>query len=171
MPKPKKPKASPPTQRLVGISAIAARLKLTPRRVQQLVEEGLPRVTRGKYDVDHVLDWYIAKLQRELAGDGSEPGSANYLQEQARDRAAAADLKELKLAIQRGELVAIADVEKQMGDLAASTKARLLAVPARLAPDLIGETSRVMLQAKIEKGIKEALQLLAGTEPQGLPAC
>jgi hypothetical protein len=41
------------------------------------------------------------------------------------------------------------------------TKARLLAVPARLAVDLVNETSRVMIQAKIEKAIKEALTTLA----------
>ena len=158
-------KKSKPSPRLVGIAAIAERLRLTPRRVQQLVGEGLPRVTRGKYDVDQVLDWYIARLERQLAGDGDDPGGINYLQEQARDRAATADLKELKLARERGNLVSIIDVEKQMTDLVGATKARLMAVPARLAPDLIGETSRVMIQAKIEKAQKEALQHLAAIAP------
>ena len=37
-----------------------------------------------------------------------------------------------------------------------TTKARIMAIAPRLAPELVGETSRVMIQAKIEKASKEA---------------
>ncbi len=148
--------------RLVGIAAIAERLKLTPRRIQQLAGEGLPRVTRGKYDVDAVLDWYIAKLERQLARQTDEDGEiAQRHNEEMRLLSARADLQEMDLATKRRELVAIADVEKQMTDLVITTKARILTVPARVAPELLGEESRVMVQAKIEKAIKEALSHLA----------
>jgi hypothetical protein len=147
----KKSPAPPAGPRLVGIAAVAARLRVTPRRVQQLVGDGLPRVTRGKYDIDAVLDWFILRLEAQLAGD-TDPSTK-------------ADLAEIVLAQQRRELVSIADVEKAMTDLVVTTKARLMAVPARLAPDLVGETSRVMIQAKIEKAQKEALQHLASTTP------
>jgi len=158
-----KPKASRPLKpRLVGIAAIAERLRLTPRRIQQLVGEGLPRVTRGKYDVDAVLDWYIARLERQLAGETDEDGETEKrYSEELRLLSARADMQELDLASHRRELVSIADVEKQMTDLVITTKARILTVPARIAPDLLGEQSRVMLQAKIEKSLKEALSHLA----------
>lgn len=160
----KKKAASVPKPRLAGISAIAERLKLTPRRIQQLAGEGLPRVTRGKYDVDQVLDWYIAKLERQLAGETDENGAAaKKYNEELRLLSARADQQELDLAARRGELVSIADAEKEMTDLVATTKARILTVPARVAPDLLGEQSRVMVQAKIEKAIKEALAHLAET--------
>ena len=157
-------KKKPPVRRLVPIAAIAERLHLTPRRIQQLVGEGLPRVTRGKYDVDEVLDWYIARLERQLAGEIDEEGQlAKKEKEELRLLSAKADLEELDLASKRRELVAIADVEKQMTDLVITTKARILTVPARVAPELIGEQSRVMVQAKIEKSLKEALSHLAET--------
>lgn len=157
-------KHMPPAPRLVGIAAIAERLRLTPRRIQQLTGEGLPRVTRGKYDVDAVLDWYIARLERRLAGEIDEEGEiAKREKEEMRLLSARADLNELDLASKRRELVSIADVEKQMTDLVITTKARILTVPARVAPDLLGEQSRVMLQAKIEKSLKEALSHLAET--------
>jgi hypothetical protein len=41
------------------------------------------------------------------------------------------------------------------------TKACIMAIPPRLAPELVDEPSRVMVQAKIEKALKEALTLLA----------
>jgi phage terminase Nu1 subunit (DNA packaging protein) len=149
-------------RRLANIAAIAERLKLTPRRIQQLVGEGLPRVTRGKYDVDEVLDWYIAKLEKQLAGETDENGAAaKRYNEELRLLSARADEQELELALRRGELVAIGDVEKEMTDLVATTKARILTVPARVAPDILGEQSRVMVQAKLEKALKEALEHLS----------
>jgi phage terminase Nu1 subunit (DNA packaging protein) len=167
-PKPKHKSVSKPKLRLVGIAAIAERLRLTPRRIQQLAGEGLPRVTRGKYDVDAVLDWYIAKLQRELARQTDEDGEiAKREREELRMLSAKADLQEIELASKRRELVAIADVEKQMTDLVITTKARILTVPARVAPEILGEQSRVMVQAKIEKAIKESLSHLAEVHSNG----
>ena len=155
-------KVSAPRVRLVGIATIAERLRLTPRRIQQLAGEGLPRVTRGKYDVDAVLDWYIARLERQLAGEIDEDGAVQQKEiEELRLLSARADMQELDLASQRRELVSIADVEKKMTDLVITTKARILTVPARVAPELLGEQSRVMLQAKIEKALKEALSHLS----------
>lgn len=137
---------------------IAGRLRLTPRRIQQLVGEGLPRVTRGKYDVDQVLDWYIARLERQLAGDSDEDADqVSHRKHELRLLSAKADLQELDLATKRRELVAIADVEKEMTDLVITTKARILAVPGRAAADLVGEQSRVMVQAKLDKSLREAL--------------
>lgn len=158
--RPKAPKT--PKPRLVAIGPIAERLRLTPRRIQQLVGEGLPRVTRGKYDVDQVLDWYIARLEGQLARGTDEDGEqTTRTREELRLLSAKADREELDLAERRRDLVAIADVEKQMMDLVVSTKARILAVPARVAPELVNEQSRVMAQAKIEKALKEALSHLA----------
>jgi phage terminase Nu1 subunit (DNA packaging protein) len=154
--------AAKPRIRLVGIAAIAERLRLTPRRIQQLAGEGLPRVTRGKYDVDAVLDWYVAKLERQLARQTDEDGDiALREKEEMRMLSAKADLQELDLASRRRELVSIADVEKTMTDLVITTKARILTVPARVAPEILGEQSRVMVQAKIEKALKESLSHLS----------
>jgi hypothetical protein len=72
-------------------------------------------------------------------------------------------LKEIELAKERGQLVAIQDVEKEMTDLVLITKARIMAIPPRLAPELVGEPSRVMIQAKLEKACKESLSYLAKT--------
>ena len=155
-------KKEKPKPRLVGIAHIAERLRLTPRRIQQLNGEGLPRVTRGKYDVDEVLDWYIAHLEKRLAGESDEDShNVSQRKHELRLLAAKADLQEIELAAKRRELVSVGDVEKQMTDLVITTKARILSVPARLAADLVGEQSRVMAQAKLEKALKEALSHLA----------
>ena len=67
------------------------------------------------------------------------------------------ELREIELAEKRGSLVSIVDVEKTLSDLVLTTKARIMGIAPRLAAELIGESSRVMIQAKIEKEIRSAL--------------
>jgi phage terminase Nu1 subunit (DNA packaging protein) len=157
---PRAARRAPAPPRILTISAVAERLKLTPRRIQQLVAEGMPRVTRGKYDADQVLDWYIARLEGQLAGQRGDDADYNYKDEQARDRAAAADLKELKVALQRAELVSIADVEKEITDLVVTTKAAVMAAPARAAPKCIG-LEALAIKAVLDDELKQALTKLA----------
>jgi phage terminase Nu1 subunit (DNA packaging protein) len=167
-----KEKAEKP--RIVGIKQIAEILNLTRARIQQLVQEGLPKKLRGKYDQDECTGWYIRYLQalvekRAIVDPGGEV-LANERESRLRLLKADADLREIELARERGQLVTIEEVEKELADLILSSKARIMGVAPRVAPDLVGETSRVMVQAKIEKALKEALLILSKREtstPQG----
>jgi phage terminase Nu1 subunit (DNA packaging protein) len=152
---------------LVDVKRLAAALNVTDRRVQQLTKEGLPKELRGKYDLGKCMLWYIRYLQAALekskvpldGGHGGEYVGAR--DEKVRLLRAEAELKEIELAQQRGQLMAIADVESEMTELVLTTKARIMAIAPRVAPELVGESSRVMIQAKIEKACKEALLQLA----------
>jgi phage terminase Nu1 subunit (DNA packaging protein) len=159
-------KKPPTTKRVLGIAAVAERLKLTPRRVQQLVAEkpeGLPKEGRGRYDIDKVLDWYIARLEKQLACGSDEEGSIAYNRERARDRAAGADLREIELAERRKQLVAIPDVEKAMTDLVVATKAAILSVPGRVALSLVGADAGA-IREKLEHELEAALTKLSGRQ-------
>lgn len=150
--------------RICNAIALAEFFGLTKQRVHQLVAEGMPRELRGKYDLDKAARWYIRYLQaaiekRAIPMDGDELVSEQ--KERVRKLRLNADLKEIELARERGQLVAVEDVEKELSDLVLTTKARIMAVAPRLAPELLGETSRVMAQAKIEKALKESLAQLA----------
>lgn len=149
---------------LLNAEKLAVIINLTKSRVFQLVAEGMPKELRGKYDVDKCTGWYIRYLQAALEKkavpmEGGEIVSER--EERVRNLRAAADLKEIELARARGLLVSIEDVEREMTELVLTTKARVMAIAPRLAPELLSETSRVMAQAKIEKSLKEALLHLA----------
>ena len=149
---------------LVNVTKLSKALNVTPRRVQQLVAEGLPKAKRGRYELGQCMLWYIRYLQKALEQRAVTQPDGSHItthKERLRIMRADAEMKEINLAVRRGELVAIADVEKEMTDLVVTTKARILLVPARVAPELLGETSRVIVQAKIEKALKEALLHLA----------
>jgi phage terminase Nu1 subunit (DNA packaging protein) len=148
----------------VDVTKVASALNLTEARVQQLVKEGMPRESRGQYDPVKCLLWYVRYLQKALekkAVPTLDGGFVGEREERVRLLRADADLREMELAKERGLLVALPDIEKMVTDLVLTTKARIMAIPPRLAPELVGETSRVMIQAKLEKACKESLAYLA----------
>jgi hypothetical protein len=77
----------------------------------------------------------------------------------------------MELAEARSTLIALAHVQTAYVDLVLTTNAHVLAIPARIVPELIGETSHAIIQAKIEEACKEALSRLArsGTDQPGPP--
>jgi len=149
---------------IVSVGKVAKALNLTPQRVQQLANEGLPKEDRGRYDLGKCMLWYIRYLQTALEKKAVPMANGGYSgerEERIRLLRAEAELKEMELAKQRGQLVAISDVESEWSNLVAATKGMILAIPPRVAPELVGESSRIVIEAKIKKECKEALRLLA----------
>jgi len=143
------------------------------RRVQQLVKEGMPKEAHGKYEPMRCLVWRVRDLQKKLDGKIAANGDPSTItEERLRLMRAEAELKEIELARQRKQLVLVEDVEQEMTKLVLDTKARILAIAPRLAAELVGQQdSRVMIQAKTEKVLKDALFQLAkyGHEPVTAP--
>lgn len=148
----------------VDVTKIANALNLDERRVQQLVKEGMPRVSRGEYDPVKCMLWYIRYLQQALEQKSVPTLDGGLIGERdARVRllSADADLREMELSRERSQVVSIAVANRACDDLARETTARIMGVPPRLANELVGEGSRMMIQAKIEGALRDALRLLA----------
>ena len=79
-----------------------------------------------------------------------------------RDTTAAAKLKEMKLAILKEEYVKLEDVNKRWNEQAGRVKAKLLALPARLSPQLAGLNTTAEVSAVLAGAVNEALSELAG---------
>lgn len=158
---------------IVNVDKVAEALNLKPRRVQYLVKEGLPTEGRGQYDPVKCMWWYIRYLQvklKEKSVPTAEGGYSGEREERVRRLRADSEMKELNLAERRKKLVAIKDMERAITELVLTAKARMLAIPPRLADELMGVTSRVMLQALIEKAINEALVQLSKGPDAGILA-
>jgi hypothetical protein len=148
----------------VPADKIAQALNLTEQRVHQLVKEGLPKEGRGQFDPVKCILFYIRYLQKALEKKAIPTLDGGYLgerEERVRLLRADADLREMELASQRSQLVAIEDVERAVTDLVRTTTARVMIIAPRLAAELVGEASRVMIQAKLEKACRESLAYLA----------
>lgn len=152
--------------RIVGIAEITIALNLTKQRISQLVQLGLPKKLRGKYDQDECVGWYIRYLQARIEKRAIDEGGKSFAserEERVRLVRALADLREIELARERGQLVLI-DVQREMLDLVQATTARLMAIAPRLASELVGDDSRVMIHAKLERALRDTLLTLAQRE-------
>jgi len=138
------------TANKVPATAAAALIKVTPRRLQQLVKEGwITRAGRGGYSVVGVVHGYIDFLQDE-ARRSSKSASASRVTD-ARTREIELRIAEKEANhLAEGREAAIAGVDLIIGGL----RADLTAAPARITSDL-------EVRRKIETVIDAALRAAA----------
>jgi phage terminase Nu1 subunit (DNA packaging protein) len=133
-----------------GVEA-AAFLGLPERAFYRMVEEGvIPKAGSGEYILGDVTEAY---WQSRFGSEGLEA-------EQTRLTKAKADLAELNLAEQRGEVHRAAAVMRVWADNVLNAKTRLLAIPTKCAPALVGK-SLLEITKELKREISEALNELA----------
>jgi phage terminase Nu1 subunit (DNA packaging protein) len=150
------------------IDTIAKLLKLTPRRVQQLVAEGvIPKAERGRYELVPAVHGYIDYLKERAINGEVEGGESR---DKARLLKARADIAEAEAQRVTGTLVPVGEVSRIWMDMMGRTKARLRSVPQKVAPLLSLETDDEVNRKTVETHIDEALNELADTPVFALPS-
>jgi phage terminase Nu1 subunit (DNA packaging protein) len=142
-----------------NLDQVAHLLMLTPRQVNNLVKEGMPKVARGEYDVVAVVHWYIRKMKAQV--DAARRGDETEVQARARLVKATADLREMDLAKQREEVIGLLDVRANLEEVLVATRAKIIGLPRRAAPQLVGRDSPAEIQKFLEELVYEALDELA----------
>jgi len=94
---------------IVTTTQLAGMLSLSDRRVQQLREEGMPRITRGKWDLMAVIPWYMEQVEKH-----ANPRNKSAEEAQLRYFNARAGLTEHKEAESKGQAISI-DEEVAIG--------------------------------------------------------
>lgn len=130
---------------LQGAAVIAKLFGVTDRRVQQLAKEGIiPAVkTRPyKFDLLPTVQTYIRYLSDKV--QGKEEKTADVAQAEADRIRAEADLKQSKAKIAEmqlkeleGKMHRTEDVEAVTNDLVYTIRSMILALPGRLAMDVV----------------------------------
>jgi phage terminase Nu1 subunit (DNA packaging protein) len=149
---------------------VSALLFVTDRAIRKWIKmRGLPAKEDGRgYVLDWraVLAWYV-KDQAEECGTGgtaktdpAEP-EEDYKDALARKTRAEADLMELKLARERGQVAAITDVEKVLAHANTSIRTLIQAWPAQMAPQLIGLDDRAAAFAILRRECDQLLTNMA----------
>lgn len=141
---------------------------ITDRRVRQLREEGvISEVARGKYDLIECTRRYCEYLRQAAnAQANSKEAKLNIDVEKALHERAKREKAELQLQIMRGEVHLGTDVERIMTDMISRAKTKLLALPAKVAPYVIGYDNIAKIQSILSRHIEEALQELSEYDPQ-----
>jgi phage terminase Nu1 subunit (DNA packaging protein) len=103
-----------------------------------------------------------------LADDREQDREPDRARAEARRAEAEASLAELKLARLRGELASASDFEAELERAFTAVRARLLAIPPKLAPILSAENpakTRALLDAAVLEALAE-LQALGDDEDE-----
>jgi hypothetical protein len=153
------------------IADVASKLNIGERYVYDLQKRGLPRVEPGRYNIPKCFRWYVTYLQRKLVerahpenGDGSIATSAA---DETRHKLLSieAELKQIELAEKREQLISIEKVKKDIEAIVVQVRTRILALPPRLAAEVVGETDLAISQVKIDRSLKNALECLSQFDP------
>lgn len=151
------------SEMLFTTKQLAEILNLSPRRVQQLAEEGvLVKSSRGKYKAVESIQNFIRQLSKEQS---SKASGVDYFDERALHEKAKREKAQLELAVMKGELHRSEDVEFVMNDMIAAFRSRILAIPSKLAPQLAGKTDIPMIQQLLSLETNEALTELSNYDP------
>lgn len=162
--------AENPKQNLQSTEIMAKLFELDPRRVQQLAKEGvLPAASQRpyKFDLLPTVKAYIRYL-RDRA-NGKEAKTADTVKAEADKLRAEADLKqskakiaELQLKELEGKMHRSEDVEAMTNDLVYTARSMMMALPGRLAMDVVQTGSANEASALIRAECYKILNELAG---------
>lgn len=162
--------AENPKQNLQSTDIIAKLFDLDVRRVQQLAKEGiLPAASQRpyKFDLLPTVKAYIRYL-RDRA-NGKEAKTADTVKAEADKLRAEADLKqskakiaELQLKELEGKMHRSEDVESLTNDLVYTARSMIMALPGRLAMDVVQAGSANEASALIRTECYKILDELAG---------
>ena len=129
----------------------ASFLKLSESSFYRLVKaEIIPKAGDGEYILGEVVEAY---WRNQFDSEGLKAA-------QTRLTTAQAELKELELAEQRGELHRASAIAKVWADNVLNAKKKLLAIPTKVPPMLVGQDVQT-IRKKLEQEIKESLRELA----------
>lgn len=104
-----------------------------------------------------VINWRIERERRSRSKGSLDDGSETLDNAQRRSARAKADLDEIKLAEKRGEVVPIRHVVQEFGRLLSNLRARILAVPVKLAPSVHAAETVEDKRSAIETALRDAL--------------
>jgi len=138
-------------------------LDITTRRLLQLAEEGVVKpLRRGSWDLVETTHGYIRYLR------GGQKGPADGLdarRERARLLKAQADRAELETAILRADAIPSEVVKDVWSQIIGAARARLLALPNRLAVHAATLTDYATTERLARELVNEALHELSEFEP------
>ena len=124
---------------VVTTKALADMFGISTKRIMQHTDEGiLEKVGRGSYDLTKSVLAYVTHLKtRTGAANDSKTLETQKLTEDMMLKRAKREKAEMELKLYKGELHKANDVEQLYTGIILNAKAKLDAIPSKLAPKLI----------------------------------
>jgi len=150
----------PANEIVVPTSKIAEIIGRTEQRVNQLAKEGvLVKRATGKWDLVQTLKAYIAYLENARGGD--EGLEMQKIQAEVDYKRAKADTAQLELEELKGNMIRAEDVEDVMTDHVYVIRSMLIALPGRLAINVLSASTPAESSEIIRKEVYGILEELS----------
>lgn len=154
----------------VPVVVLAKFFGLTPRRVQQLADDGILPVKKvGNRNIYYFLQCvqaYLFYLQKKAVGQETKLEKADLerkkLEEEVGWKGAKREMAEIELAVRRGEVHRAEHVREMFEGMISYARAGFLSIPGRVAMDVVGGTPAAASKI-IKEAIYEVLANMAAT--------
>jgi phage terminase Nu1 subunit (DNA packaging protein) len=151
---------------LVNTDVLADLFGFTRQRINQLAKEGiLEKQAAGRYPLKKNVQRYIDYLRTGRGGSESEDAEAKLTEEKFLHEKAKREIAELKLARLRNQLHSAADVELVLTNMLVTFRNRILGIPDKVAPKVIGITNLSEISDVINTELLQALTELSEYDP------
>ena len=147
------------TQNLWTVSSLAVEFNLDRRTVAQRLKVIEPIEVKGrvkKYKLDDAAKAIIGQVQ-------TGNGIVSYDEARARKIAAEAELAEIELSKERGDVLHIDEITNINNEIYGNFRAKLLAIPARTAPDVFASANVKEAKSLLRQAINDALEELSNS--------
>lgn len=160
--------SDPPTEDVnVGAAELADFFGATTQTVRDLTSKGIVvRVGHGRYMLRASNRAYIAHLRAQAAGRAASDdndGPPDLARERALLARTQREGQAMKNAVLRGKLLPVEDVEEVVGAVLDATRAKMQALPSKLAPRCVGLEGLAQARDILTAGVTEAYEELSNT--------
>lgn len=141
---------------------LAEILGISKRRVNQIADEGIvfQREISGNFKMVECVEQYYANKFSE------EDYKVKYNEEHALLEKAKREKAELEVGKMKNELHASEDVEMVMTGMLVNFKNRILAIPSKLAPQIVGIKNINKINELTDEELRDALIELSEYDPE-----
>jgi len=153
---------------IVNTDAMASLLGFTRQRINQLAKEGiLEKQAAGRFPLMKNVQRYIEYLRTGAKDRGNDDDEAQalYWEEKALHERAKRETAELRLAKLKNQMHDAADVELVMTNMLVTFRTRILSVPDKIAPKVLGVKNLAEISDTVNNELLEALSELSEYDP------
>lgn len=151
---------------IVNTDALASLLGYTRQRINQLAKEGvLEKQAPGRWLLMKNVQRYIEYLRTGTDENDEEEAQAKYWEEKALHEKAKRETAEIKLAKLKNQMHDAADIELVMTNMLVTFRSRVLSIPDKVAPKVLGVTNLSEIADIINAELIETLTELSEYDP------
>lgn len=150
---------------IVNRKDLSAILGVTPPTIDARIAKGLPVLSRGtsgqaaQFDTAEVINWMVEQAKQTADASPAEKDGMRELQR--RKLLAETEQAELELARKKGEVVPVEEALSAISDAVTILRQRMLTLPRRVAPLILGETDEDVTKSLIEREVLDVLEELS----------